>query len=131
MNSNKEQAIKQVQELIPAFRLNKTEAESYKKLADKYNAQIKVLMAENDISEVSTEDTKIVLTKQLRQQFIEEILIQKLKDLKIKNVIKKKEYVDMDALETAIYNGEVNAAELASCQSTQEVLTLRLSNVKK
>lgn len=130
MNPKTEQAIKQVQELIPVYTLNKMEADSYKKIADKYNSQIKTLMTENGISEVSTDDTKITLSKQLRQQFIEEALIQKLKNLKIKNVIKKKEYVDMDALENAIYNGEVNAAELASCQSTQEVFTLRLSNVK-
>lgn len=131
MNTRKDQAIKQLQELIPIYKLNKGEADSYKKLADKYNATIKTLMVEHDINEASTDDIKVVLTKQLRQQFIEEALIKKLKELKVKNVIKKKEYVDMDALENAIYNGEVNAAELTSCQSTQEVLTLRLSAVKK
>ena len=43
----------------------------------------------------------------------------------------KKEYVDMDALENALYNGEINPAELAPCQETKTTITLRLSKVKK
>jgi F0F1-type ATP synthase epsilon subunit len=129
--NNKDQAIKKVQELIPIYKLNKSEADSYKKLSDKYNAEIKAIMVENGLTEVSTDDVKITCGKQVRQSFIEESLIETLKKLKVKNVIKKKEYVDMDALENAIYNGEINAASLAPCQSTQEVITLRLSAVKK
>lgn len=126
-----EQAIKQVQELIPVYRHNKNEADSYDKIAKKYNTQIKTIMRENELDEVSVDDVKITLNVQHRQSFIEEALIQKLKELGVTGVIKQKEYVDMDALEDAIYNGEINAAMLASCQSTQEVFTLRLSAVKK
>lgn len=129
--TQQEQAIKQVQELMIVYKHNKDEADSYDKIAKKYNAQIKTIMRENNLSEVSTKDVKITLSVQHRQSFIEEALIQKLKDLGVNGVIKQKEYVDMDALENAIYNGEVNAAMLASCQSTQEVFNLRLSAVKK
>ena len=51
--------------------------------------------------------------------------------MKIRGVVKKKEYVDMDALENAIYNGKINAAELASCQTKKEVVTLKVTKLKR
>lgn len=129
--TKKEKAIIEIQELMPIYKDNKAQADDYKKISDKYNAQIKALMVDNNISEVVTDNTKVTCIKAQRQEFIEEALIAKLKSLKIKGVIKKKEYVDMDALENAIYNGEVNAAQLASCQSCKEVITLRLTSIKK
>ena len=129
--TQKEQAVEQIKQLIPIYKLNKTELDSYKKLCDNHNAQIKSLMVEYNLKEVSQDGIKVTCTTSKREEFIEEALISKLKELKVKGVIKKKEYVDMDALENAIYNGDINAADLASCQSCKEVVTLRLVTSKK
>ena len=129
--TQKEQAVEQIKKLIPIYKLNKSEFDSYKKLCDAENAEIKSLMVQHNLKEVSQDGIKVTCTTSKREEFIEEALISKLKELKVKGVIKKKEYVDMDALENAIYNGTVNAAELASCQSCKEVVTLRLSSAKK
>jgi hypothetical protein len=100
-------------------------------VVDKENAEIKTLMRASNLSEFVAGDIKATCSVSERQDFIEEALIEKLKEMKVRGIIKKKEYVDMDALENAIYNGKVDAAALASCQTTKEVVTLRVSKVKK
>ena len=124
-------AEEKLQELIPRYQLNKSEMDSYKKIVDKDNKEIKMIMLESQLPEFVMGDIKATCSVSERQDFIEEALIEKLKNMKVRGIIKKKEYVDMDALENAIYNGKVNAAELASCQTTKEVVTLRVSKVKK
>lgn len=118
-------------ELLPIYHRQKSEMDSIKKVVDKENAEIKTLMRESNLSEFVAGDIKASCSVSERQSFIEEALIEKLKDMKVRGIIKKKEYVDMDALENAIYNGKVDAAALASCQTTKEVVTLRVSKVKK
>ena len=117
--------------LLPDYLANKTEMDAYKKLADRDNKEIKLIMLDSNLSECTVGDIKATCSVSERQDFIEEALIEKLKDMKVRGIIKKKEYVDMDALENAIYNGKVDAAALASCQTTKEVVTLRVSKVKK
>lgn len=118
-------------ELLPIYHTQKSEMDSIKKVVDKENAEIKTLMRESNLPEFVAGDIKATCSVSERQDFIEEALIEKLKDMKVRGIIKKKEYVDMDALENAIYNGKVDAAALASCQTTKEVVTLRVSKVKK
>ena len=118
-------------ELLPIYHMQKSEMDSIKKVVDKENAEIKTLMRASNLSEFVAGDIKATCSVSERQDFIEEALIEKLKDMKVRGIIKKKEYVDMDALENAIYNGKVDAAALASCQTIKEVVTLRVSKVKK
>ncbi len=118
-------------ELLPIYHAQKSEMDSIKKVIDKENIEIKTLMRESNLSEFVAGDIKATCSVSERQDFIEEALIEKLKDMKVRGIIKKKEYVDMDALENAIYNGKVDAAALASCQTIKEVVTLRVSKVKK
>jgi hypothetical protein len=118
-------------ELLPTYLTQKSEMDSIKKVVNNKNAEIKTLMRGSNLPEFVTGDIKATCSVSERQDFIEEALIEKIKNMKVPGIIKKKEYVDMDALENAIYNGKVNAAELASCQTTKEVVTLRVSKVKK
>ena len=118
-------------ELLPIYHKQKSEMDSIKKVVDKENAEIKTLMQSADIPEFVAGDIKATCSVSERQDFIEEALIEKVKELKVRGIVKKKEYVDMDALENAIYNGKINAAALASCQTTKSVVTLRVSKVKR
>ena len=121
----------QLEELITHYYVNKTEADSYKKIVDKDNAAIKEIMLKEKLSEmVTAEGIKATCSISEKESFVEEALIEKIKSLGVKGVVKKKEYVDMEALENAIYNGKLNAAELASCQEKKEVVTLRVSRAK-
>ncbi len=112
--------------LIPRYQKNKTEMDSIKKLVDKDNKQIKENMLSEKLDSVTVDDITAKITISERAEFIEEALIEKVKNLKIKGIIKKKEYVDMAELENAIYDGRINAAELADCQNVKEIVTLRI-----
>lgn len=118
-------------QILPVYEANKSEMDSYKKLVDKDNKEIKSIMLGAELGEFVVDDIKASCSVSVREDFVEEALIAKLKELKIRGVVKKKEYVDMDALENAIYNGKVDAASLADCQTKKEVVTLRVTKLKR
>lgn len=118
-------------QLLPVYEANKSEMDSYKKLVDKDNKEIKTIMLGAELGEFIVDDIKASCSVSEREDFIEEALIVKLKEMKIRGIVKKKDYVDMDALENAIYSGKIDAALLADCQTKKEVVTLRVSKVKK
>ncbi len=47
------------------------------------------------------------------------------------DIIKTKEYIDTDALEAAIYRGEINPEDIADCKEFTEVETLRYKEKKE
>lgn len=126
----KQSVEQQLTAVVPRYGTNKGEMDSYKKLCDADNALIKELMAQAQLPEFTAGGFKATRIVTEKESFDEVALIAALKKLKIKGVIKKKEYVDMDALENAIYHGQVDAASLASCQVKNEVVTLRIKAVK-
>jgi len=118
-------------QLLPVYEANKSKMDSYKKLVDKDNKEIKSIMLGAGLREFVVDDIKASCSVSEREDFIEEALIAKLKEMKVRGIVKKKEYVDMDALENAIYNGKIDAAELASCQTKKEVVTLKVTKLKR
>jgi hypothetical protein len=118
-------------QLLPVYEANKSKMDSYKKLVDKDNKEIKSIMLGAGLREFIVDDIKASCSVSEREDFIEEALIAKLKEMKVPGIVKKKEYVDMDALENAIYNGKVNAAALADCRTKKEVVTLRVTKLKR
>lgn len=118
-------------QLLPVYEANKSKMDSYKKLVDKDNKEIKSIMLGAQLGEFIVDDIKASCSISEREDFIEEALIAKLKEMKVRGIVKKKEYVDMDALENAIYNGKIDAATLADCQTKKEVVTLKVTKLKR
>ena len=54
-----------------------------------------------------------------------------LKSLGIPDVVKTKEYVDMEALESAIYHNQVDAKALAPFKEDHYINTLRVTKPKR
>lgn len=128
---SKKDPIAELNELVPQFAANKEQSDSYKKLAEKDNQKIKLLMGQANLKEFVVGDRRVTYSEHYKESFIEERLIEKIKELGVEGVIKQKEYVDMDALENAIYHGQINAAALADTQERTQVITLRLYKVKE
>jgi len=137
--------------LIPQYAENKQLLDDYKKICDDENKQIKDLMDEGSYEAGGYKATKIVST---RESMNEEALLSLLQsysdgiskalnkvdssiefiDFRKLGVIKTKEYVDMDALESAIYNGKISKEvlmEIDKCRESKEVITLRVSKIKE
>ena len=123
-----------LEELVVTYALNKNELDSYKKICDKENAEIKARMAELDMDEVIAGDYVAKLTIQKRESMDEDMLLEVLRNNNYTNVIRTKEYVDMDLLEREIYNGNVDKDTLVAmqkCKSVKEVPTLKIVKAKK
>ena len=119
-----------LKELVRLFYEDKQQLDNYKKSIDEYNKDIKELMGQLELTEFESDDLVAKIGVQNRENFNEEKLIDKLKALNVEGVIKTKEYVDMDALENAIYNELLDASELTSCKEVKTVTTLKVSKKK-
>lgn len=121
--------------LIPMFADVKATADEYKAKADEYNKQIKELMCK--LPKTKWKDYKVAgynatYREDVTTTLIEEAVIELLKEKKLaKGIVKKKEYVDTDALESAIYKGEIPKEVLKEMNKCQKSTTKRVLIVKK
>lgn len=122
-----------LESLIERYALNKNELDAYKKLCDKDNSEIKRMMLDDGLDTFTSKNYSASISKAKRETFDEDKLIDVLKASNLKSVICTKEYVDMDALESAIYNGKVPSdvlIKMNDCKNVKEVITLRVSKKK-
>lgn len=127
---------KQLDELIPIYAANKLELDSYTKLCKDENSQIKKLMAELNTEyegKYATGKYKASYSISKRETMNEDILLDIAHKYNIE-VIKTKEYIDYDKLESLIYNGNLSKDILLEMNKAKEVKiveTLRVSEIKK
>jgi hypothetical protein len=121
-------------ELIPEYANNKSNLDHYEKVCKLQNADIKKQMEELDEVEHTAGGYTVKRIVSERESMNEERLLEMLKKHNVPDVIKTKEYVDMDALEKYLYNTELSdemAADLNSCREIKEVVQIRLGKEKK
>ena len=119
--------------LIPQYAENKSMLDDYKKICDDENKQIKELMEEGSYEAGGWKATKTIST---RETMNEEKLLAVVKNngYYLSDIIKTKEYIDMDKLEALLYKGNISKEvlmEIDKCRESKEVVTLRISKVKE
>jgi chromosome segregation ATPase len=127
-------AIPSLDELIPQYAIDKSQLDTLKKVCDSENAIIKEQMYNSGVDTHTAGGFVAKRTVSVRETLNEEKLIDVLRKHNIDGVIKTREYVDMDALESYLYNHEQTnefASDLASCKTTTEVVQLRITKAKK
>ena len=126
----------ELNDLIEAYGLNKAELDSYKALCDKENAEIKNIMAEADIQKFNSSTYTATYSIQHRTTMNEDKVIGIIRTHDLPDslgIIKVLEYIDDDALESAIYKGLIPDAivkEIGECMTVKEIPTLKLSKKK-
>lgn len=132
-------------ELIPTYAENKAMLDDYKKICDSENKQIKELMSEGSYEAGGYKATKSVST---RDDIKEDKILAKLSDdmrecFEVNNIIKTREYIDMDNLESLLYSlnnkKDIESKKikdelielLDSCTERKDVVTLRVSKIKE
>lgn len=122
-------------DLIPRYAENKSLLDDYKKICDEENKKIKDMMEEGSYEANGYKATKSV---QHRETMNEDKLLDIMRNHKdvaeVCELIKTKDYIDMDALESAIYKGKISndiLMEIDKCREVKEVVTLRISKVKE
>lgn len=121
--------------LIPQFAESKELSDKWTKVCESYKQDIKDIMADLVIQHRTVGDYTVKRVVQEKQSFNEPLLIEIIKriapDL---GLIKTKEYVDMDALEAAIYNDELSKEDLLEIQKAKDtklITQLRISKARK
>lgn len=127
--------------LIPQYAANKAELDDYKKICDKENAQIKAIMKDFVVTNYEASGYKATYSVSNRETMNEDILISLFTSVpgfvsvsENYGIVKNKPYIDFDALEKAIYDDKLTQdqlMELNKAKEVKEVVTLRVSKVKK
>lgn len=119
--------------LIPQYAENKSMLDDYKKICDDENKQIKELMEEGSYEAGGWKATKTISTRETMNE--EKLLaVAKKNGYYLSDIIKTKEYIDMDKLEALLYKGNISKEvlmEIDKCRESKEVVTLRISKVKE
>ena len=134
----KEQLDTILAELVSEYGQEKAKLDTIKKTCDELNAELKKTMSENDITEFSADGYKvkyIVSEKETMNELqLIELLTKKHKELTDNlGLVKTKPYVDFDAIEKEVYNGNIPEdvlKDIGKCKEVKEVVSVRLSKEK-
>lgn len=131
----------ELDELIPSYAKNKEEMDFYKKAVDRENAKIKSIMLSENLDNRQVGDYKATCSVSQRESMNEEILISLFTSVpgfvqitEEYEIVKQRPYIDFDSLEKAIYDDRLNQEqllELNKAKETKEVVTLRVTKIKK
>lgn len=120
--------------LVESYIENKESEAYYKDLASSENTQIKEVMHELNLTEFSTSMGTATISEQTRETFLEDKLIEFLKTNNVANdIVKTKEYIDFDALESAIYNEKIPTElvkQMEDCKEKKVTTVLRIKKKK-
>lgn len=131
MEENNESIELQLDKLITLYKADKEKETLVKKSVSDYNTTIKKIMNELGTTEWTTTTGLIAkITIQNRDSFNNDALVKKLKELGLFEAIDTVEVPDMDKIEDLIYNGKLNAANIADCKITKQVETLSVKENK-
>lgn len=107
-----------------------------KELKDKIgeiNSNIKSYLAETGEDTVTTSKGSVYLSERKSDSYDEEGMIEFIKSLGLRGIVKKKEYIDFDALESALYHekfSEEQKKELNKFKTTKITKVLNIGKVK-
>lgn len=129
--------------LVERYGNLKKEMDSYKPQVNEDNKAIKEIMSKEGIKEFTAGGFTAKYSVAVSEGFDEDKLIAKLEKMTYTSengckvavgsglgVIKMKPAIDMEALENAIYNGYINAADLADCKVRTETPKLTIKEAK-
>ncbi len=123
-----------LEELIPLYAECKEKADEYTKKCKEQNAQIKALMTAQGLTNAAYGGVEVKKVVQHKDTFDEAKLLKIVKEINGGDkLVRTKEYVDMDALENAIYNADIVKADLIKineCKVEKVVETLRIGKAK-
>ena len=119
---------------IDEYKESKDKENSLKKANDRIGKDIKQYMIDNDMTKANGEKYTVTMSKTVKQKLNEDLAIEIIKEnldgALLASVIKQKEYIDEDALEKLVYNGDFDITKLAKAEINTTTYTLRTSVIK-
>lgn len=122
-------------EMIDTYKASKDKENALKKANNEMNENIKTYMQEHDMPSVNSEKYTATLSCTKKESLNEDLAIEIIKEnlggALLSSVIKQKEYIDEDALEKLVYNGDFDINKLAKAKMVKETYTLRIGKKKE
>ena len=119
---------------IDEYKESKDKENALKKANDRMSKDIKQYMLDNDMTKANGEKYTVTMSKTVKQKLNEDLAIEIIKEnlggALLASVIKQKEYIDEDALEKLVYNGDFDITKLAKAEINTTTYTLRTSVIK-
>lgn len=117
----KKESNERLSHLVKDYIFNKDKEKEFKDAASAENTEIKAIMTEFKFSEFETDVGSVTLSDRVSEDFIEDKLIEFLKTRNLAtDIVKTKEYVDFDALESAIYHEKIAGDDLKAMSACKE-----------
>ena len=121
-------------EMIDTYKALKDKENALKKANNEMNENIKTYMQEHDMTSANSENWTATLSCTKKESLNEDLAIEIIKEnlggALLSSVIKQKEYIDEDALEKLVYNGDFDINKLAKAKMVKETYTLRIGKKK-
>ena len=119
---------------IDKYKESKDKENDLKKANNELNETIKTYMQKHDMTSANSEKYTATLSCTKKESLNEDLAIENIKEnlggALLSSVIKQKEYIDEDALEKLVYNGDFDIAKLAKAKMVKETYTLRVNKKK-
>ena len=119
---------------IDNYKESKDTENALKKANNELNENIKTYMQEHDMTSANSENWTVTLSCTKKESLNEDLAIEIIKEnlggALLSSVIKQKEYIDEDALEKLVYNGDFDINKLAKAKIVKETYTLRVNKKK-
>lgn len=120
----------ELKNLIDSYGESKNEENTIVKRNKERNSQIKQLFLDNDISSFETDSFIATVSETEKQSLNNELALGILKEElpfhELTSVVKTKEYIDEDALEKLVFNGQFDISKLEKAVDKKIVSTLRI-----
>ena len=119
---------------IDKYKESKDNENALKKANNELNETIKTYMQEHNMTSANSENWTATLSCTKKESLNEDLAIEIIKEnlggALLSSVIKQKEYIDEDALEKLVYNGDFDINKLAKAKMVKETYTLRIGKKK-
>lgn len=119
---------------IDEYKESKDKENALKKANDRMGKDIKQYMLDNYMTKANGEKYTVTMSKTVKQKLNEDLAIEIIKEnlggALLASVIKQKEYIDEDALEKLVYNGDFDITKLAKAEINTTTYSLRTSVIK-
>ena len=119
---------------IDSYKESKDKENALKKANNELNENIKTYMQEHDMTSANSDNWTATLSCTKKESLNEDLAIEIIKEnlggALLSSVIKQKEYIDEDALEKLVYNGDFDINKLAKAKMVKETYTLRVNKKK-
>ena len=120
--------------VIDEYKESKDKENALKKANDRMSKDIKQYMIDNGMTKANGEKYAVTMSKQVKQKLNEDLAIEIIKEnldgALLASVIKQKEYIDEDALEKLVYNGDFDITKLAKAEINTTTYSLRTRVIK-